>query len=161
MAAPALPASANLVGSSLYYPALPIDLHTFNSTSGSQCGSGTFPILAGKAQVVPMNVAAFVPPFLYVQRQSNAVSGIVVDKNGVGVPGAALTLSSPTGVALATGITDITGSYFLGSSDQLTTGPSYTVTVTTFPSPFLVATPGSQSFIWNTSEVTLAAFALQ
>jgi SdrD B-like protein len=95
---------------------------------------------------------------LAVSATPNPIVGSVETSAGVGVAGATLTMSDSTGATLATATTDITGFYFFATTGLLSTGGTYTVTVTV-PAGLTAATPAAQTFTWTGgAEVSLAAF---
>jgi len=61
---------------------------------------------------------------------------------------------------VATATTDITGFYFFATGGVLTSGSTYSVTVTGVPKPFHTSSPAFQSFTWAGSGFELANFVL-
>jgi len=90
----------------------------------------------------------------------NPIIGFVVSASGSAISGATLSLLDSGGNSLATETTDITGFYYFATSYDLTSGSTYTVTVTGLPTGFTTSSPASQTFTWLESAITLSNFVL-
>jgi len=98
---------------------------------------------------------------LRVSMTPDPITGYVVDMNGVGVPGAAVSILDANGNTVATATTDITGFYFIATTGGvLTPGASYTLQVSGLPTSFSAATPASQPFLWQGAAAAFGNFVL-
>ncbi len=99
---------------------------------------------------------------LRVQAAGGPITGYVVDANGVGVPGATVTILDGGGMTVATVTTDITGFYFFATAGVLVQGPSssYTVAVTGLPAGFATFPPASPAFAWTGGGMMIGTFVL-
>jgi len=97
---------------------------------------------------------------LRVSMTPDPITGYVVDRNGVGVPGAAVSILDANGNAVATATTDITGFYFMATTGFLSPSAAYTLQVTGLPVGFSAATPASQPFAWQGSAIAFSNFVL-
>jgi hypothetical protein len=95
---------------------------------------------------------------LNVSASSNPITGSVVTSTGPAVGGATLSLVNSTGTTLATASTDITGFYYFPITDLLTSGATYSVSVTGLPTGLTSASAALQTFTWAGSAVTLGNF---
>jgi len=97
---------------------------------------------------------------LRVSMTPDPITGYVVDGNGVGIPGATVSiLAGTTTVAIAT--TDVTGFYFFATTNVLNQQSSYTVAVTGLPAGFTTSAPAaSPAFIWTGAGMTIGTFVL-
>jgi len=97
---------------------------------------------------------------LRVSMTPDPITGYV-GMNGVGVPGAAVSVLDANGNAVATVTTDITGFYFIATTGGvLTPGATYTLQVTGFPAGFANSTPTNQTFTWQGGAITFSDFVL-
>lgn len=99
---------------------------------------------------------------LRVSAIPDPITGYVVDMNGVGVPGATVSiLDASTNMPVATATTDITGFYFFATMSVLNQGSNYTVAVTGLPAGFTSSTPAaSPAFPWLGTGMTIGDFVL-
>jgi hypothetical protein len=98
---------------------------------------------------------------LRVSMTPDPITGYVVDMNGVGVPGAAVSILDANGNTVATAMTDITGFYFIATTGGvLTPGASYTLQVSGLPAGFSTATPASQPLLWQGAAAAFSNFVL-
>jgi hypothetical protein len=97
---------------------------------------------------------------LRVSMTPDPITGYV-DMNGLGVPGATVSIFDANGNAVATATTDITGFYFIATTGGvLTPGATYKLQVTGFLGGFANATPGNQTFTWQGGAITFSDFVL-
>ena len=97
---------------------------------------------------------------LDVSATPNPVTGYIVSPSGSGVSGATVSVIDSGGHTVATATSDVTGFYFFPTIGVLTTGSSYTVKVTTFPTGFGSSSPPSQTFTEQGTAITLSDFVL-
>lgn len=99
---------------------------------------------------------------LRVSAIPDPITGYVVDMNGVGVPGATVSiLDASTNMPVATATTDITGFYFFATMSVLTPHANYTVAVTGLPAGFTSSTPAaSPAFPWLGTGMMIGDFVL-
>lgn len=98
---------------------------------------------------------------LRVSMTPDPITGYVVDMNGVGVPGATVSILDANGKAVATATTDITGFYFFATTGGvLTPYASYTVAVTGLPAAFVNLPAASPAFQWTGSGMMVGTFVL-
>ncbi len=98
---------------------------------------------------------------LRVSLTPDPIIGYVVDRNGVGVAGATVSIVDGNGSPVAMAVTDITGFYFIATTGGvLTPGATYTLQLGGLPAGFLAATPASQPFTWRGSALALSNFVL-
>jgi len=97
---------------------------------------------------------------LRVSMIPDPITGYVVDSNGVGVPGASVSILDAGGHAVATATTDITGFYFFATTGVLVSGSSYTVAVTGLPAGFVTTPPPSPAFTWTGTGMMIGNFVL-
>ena len=104
---------------------------------------------------------------LRVSAIPDPITGYVVDINGVGVPGAvvSIVLLDPNGQpvqTVATATTDITGFYFFATMSVLNQSATYTVAVTGLPPGFgnTPPPPPSPAFMWSGSGMMIGNFVL-
>ena len=97
---------------------------------------------------------------LRVSAIPDPITGYVVDMNGVGVAGAAVSILDAGGNVVATATTDITGFYFFATMSVLTSGANYTVAVTGLPPGFVTAPPPSPAFGWSGTGMMIGNFVL-
>ena len=109
------------------------------------------------AAVLIKDVTALIDS-LNVSMVANPMTGNVVDSNGSGVSGAAVSIVNSAGSVVATTTTDVTGFYFFATTGVLTMGSTYTVQVNA--SGFTTSTPASQTFTWGGTAITLSSFVL-
>jgi hypothetical protein len=88
------------------------------------------------------------------------ISGYVVDMNGVGVPGATVSILDGGGMTVATATTDITGFYFFATTNVLNPQTSYTVAVTGLPATFTNFPVASPAFAWTGGGMMIGNFVL-
>jgi hypothetical protein len=92
---------------------------------------------------------------------ADPITGYVVDRSGVGVPGATVSILDAGGSPVATATTDITGFYFFATTNVLAQGSSYTVAVTGLPAGFGTFPAASPAFIWaGTTGMMIGNFVL-
>jgi len=91
---------------------------------------------------------------------SNPVTGSAVTSAGSAVGGATLSLVNSSGTTIATATTDITGFYYFATTGLLTSGATYSVSVTGLPTGFTSASPVVQTFVWSGGAITLSNFNL-
>lgn len=97
---------------------------------------------------------------LTVSATSNPITGSVATSAGSAVAGATLSLVNSSGTTLATATTDITGFYYFATTGLLTSGATYSVSVTGLPTGFATASPVVQTLTWSGGAVTLSNFTL-
>jgi virginiamycin B lyase len=97
---------------------------------------------------------------LTVSATSNPVTGSAVTSTGSAVAGAMLSLVNSSGTTEATATTDITGFYYFATTGLLTSGATYSVSVTELPTGFTTASPAVQTLTWSGGALTLSNFTL-
>jgi len=90
----------------------------------------------------------------------NPVTGYILNSGGLRISGATVSVTDSGGHTIATAVSDVTGFYFFATTGVLTTGSSYTVEVTTFPTGFGTSSPASQTLTEQGTAITLADFDL-
>jgi hypothetical protein len=132
-----------------------------NSQAGKHIATSC--MLAGvtinAATVLLLDVQSLIDS-LRVSMTPDPITGYV-GTSGLGVPGAAVTILDANGNTVATATNDITGFYFIATTEGvLTPGATYTLQVTGFPAGFTNSTPANQTFTWQGGAITFSDFVL-
>jgi alpha-tubulin suppressor-like RCC1 family protein len=90
----------------------------------------------------------------------NPITGTVVTSTGAAAPGATVSLVDSNGAIVATATSDVTGFYFFATTGLLSTGVTYSVSVTGFPAGFTSSSPQVQTFTWVGSSISFSNFTL-
>ena len=91
--------------------------------------------------------------------QANPITGSVVNSSNSAVPGATVSLLDSSKRIIATTVTDAVGFYYFAGTSSLSSGASYSVTVTP-PKGYRSSTPAVQLFTWQSTSVALNKFVL-
>ena len=79
---------------------------------------------------------------------ADPITGYVLNSSDAGLQGATVSIVSGA-TTIATATTDITGFYYFATTNILTSGSTYTIKVTGFPTGYTTAAPAYSTFTWS------------
>jgi hypothetical protein len=96
---------------------------------------------------------------LGVNVNADPIMGNVLNASSAGISGLTVNILNSKNATVTTAATDVTGFYFFPATSSLASGASYTVKVTV-PKAYKSSMPGSQTFTWRATGLSLSNFTL-